>query len=113
MKTILNLQTGRIQEVSDSVAETLVRTNKFSYVSGKPEVDQYNWIDVESSTIHSIKYNKATKTLYIKFGQPVVSSMYEYYNVPEKIYTEFLNADSKGSYCYHNIAYSFKYKRIS
>lgn len=111
MKTILNLQTGRIQEVSDSVAETLVRTNRFTYVSAKSDLE-IGWTTVDSSNLNAVKYDPSSKTLYIKFGQPIVNSMYEYYDVPEKVYKELMSAESKGSYCYHNISYSYNYKRI-
>ena len=37
--------------------------------------------------------------------------MYE--NIGIKIYTELLKAPSKGKYFYNNIAYKFKYQRLS
>lgn len=67
-------------------------------------------IPVSSSTIHSVGYDSSTLTLEIAFHTGWV---YHYYNVPQHIYNNLMNASSKGIYHKENIKYSFRYKRIS
>lgn len=64
---------------------------------------------VDSSNLVWVNYNKATKVLTVSFKN---GSVYEYYNVPEDIYNNLLDAPSKGSYHAKNIKYSFEYKKI-
>lgn len=63
----------------------------------------------KSSNIKSVRYDSDTEILQITFHG---SSTYQYYDVPERVYKDFLNASSKGRYCYYNIAYEYDYDRI-
>jgi len=65
-------------------------------------------LKVESSQIESIGYQLATNTLEIEFkptrnkpDQP--GSIYQYRNVPPKIYEELMKAESQGSFFIKNI----------
>lgn len=64
-------------------------------------------IPVSSSNIRSIGYEN--DTLYIQFNN---GSIYAYYNVPENVYTELMNAPSHGKYHAAYIKNSYKYQRI-
>ena len=50
---------------------------------------------VESSMIHAVGYDRKTRTLEVVFNS---GKVYEYYDVPPKVYKELMAADSKGQY---------------
>ena len=52
-------------------------------------------VAVESSTISSVGYDRATKVLRVVFDSGAV---WEYSGVPKKVYDELLAAGSKGGY---------------
>ena len=68
---------------------------------------------VESSNLKSVGFES-----YIDSAQGILEvefksgSVYQYFQVPEVIYHELLNAESKGRYHYHNIRGEFDYERI-
>ena len=51
--------------------------------------------DVVSSNLASVGYDPSSMTLEIEFKK---SGVYQYFNVPEDIYEELMNADSHGEY---------------
>jgi hypothetical protein len=51
-------------------------------------------LPVESSTLISVGYDKASATLELEFRDGV----YQYFGVPADVYNGLMNADSKGSY---------------
>lgn len=60
------------------------------------------WILVESDSIAGIKYNSATRQLWVKFtsaGNPI----YSFANVPNDVYIAFLSDKSKGRFFQRNI----------
>jgi len=67
-------------------------------------------IPVESSNISSIGYDEENEILEIEFHS---GSVYQYYDVPFEVYDELMNADSHGSYFYHNIRNGgYSYTRV-
>lgn len=50
---------------------------------------------VESSNINEIGYDPESQTLEIEF---LNGSIYQYFDVPEHVYTELRTADSKGEF---------------
>lgn len=50
---------------------------------------------VSSSNIHSIGYDSLTSRLEVEF---LNGSIYQYLNVPERLYTQLMNASSHGEY---------------
>ena len=54
-----------------------------------------NRIPVVSSVIRSVGYDREAATLEIEF---INGAVYEYSDVPEHIYIDFLSAESKGAY---------------
>lgn len=49
---------------------------------------------VTSSNVVSIGYDPATETLEVEFK----SGVYQYYNVPEPIYQQMMESESKGKF---------------
>jgi hypothetical protein len=68
-----------------------------------------NRIPVISSNIGSIGYDSETQTLEIEF---LKGSLYQYFDVPQVIYEEFLNSDSKGKYLVTLIKGNYRYARV-
>ncbi len=66
-----------------------------------------NMIPVSSSNLSSVGYNNGT--LYIEFHS---GGLYSYSVVPPFVYTELLNAPSKGEYFHANIKNVYPYTRI-
>lgn len=66
-------------------------------------------IEVESSNIKAIWYNKDISILEIEFTN---NSVYQYLEVPEDEYIGIMNADSHWKYLNSNIKPFYKYKQI-
>lgn len=64
---------------------------------------------VQSSNIASIGYDTQSETLEIEF---LNGSVYQYFDVPERIYEELMGADSHGSYLAHNIKGVYRYSKV-
>lgn len=52
-------------------------------------------IQVSSSTVASIGYNSGNMILEVEF---LSGGLYEYYNVPEYLFSDFMDAPSKGQF---------------
>ncbi|CAN5265578.1 hypothetical protein BH20ACI1_BH20ACI1_11380 [soil metagenome] len=57
----------------------------------------------------SIGYDEKKKVLEVEFTS---GGVYEYYDVDKETYDELMNADSLGSYFYHNIRDDYDYSRL-
>ncbi len=64
---------------------------------------------VSSSTIISVGYDQATETLEIEFKH---GGVYQYYNVPQVVHQQFMEADSKGQFHHVYIKSSYPYSRV-
>ena len=62
-------------------------------------------IPVNSSAIVSIGYDQATITLEIAFIQ---GDVYQYFDVPDVVYQEFISAESHGKYFHANIKDNYR-----
>lgn len=65
---------------------------------------------VKSSHIVSVGYNALESRLYIKFDGDKV---YEYFSVPETIYTGMITTNSPGRFANSNIYKAFDYRRCT
>lgn len=69
-----------------------------------------NRVQVMSSDLASVGYDKETQVLEIEFRN---GSIYQYFNIPESIYSGLMSASSHGRYF---VAYikkgNFSYKQI-
>ncbi len=63
---------------------------------------------VSSSAIASVGYEPATLTLEIEFHS---GSVYRFFDVPERVYREFVAADSKGTYFVEAIRDAYRFER--
>lgn len=66
-------------------------------------------IPVESSSIADVGYDPTTMTLEVGFRS---GSVYQYFDVPEALYQEFVSSDSKGTYLHANIKNSYRYVKM-
>lgn len=64
---------------------------------------------VASSTILSAGYEAASETLEVEFKG---GSLYQYYNVPESVYHDFIASDSKGKFLHVYIKSSYPCSRV-
>lgn len=65
-------------------------------------------ITVASSTIAAIGYNKEARILEIEFHH---GAIYQYVDVPEKVYVELMSSGAKGSYFMNEIKGIFEYQQ--
>ena len=64
---------------------------------------------VASSNLASVGYDTPTQTLEVEF---LSGSVYQYYNVPENIYEQLMQAGSKGRFFHQYIRNAYPYSRI-
>ena len=64
---------------------------------------------VESTTVRSMGYQRRRKILEIEFHSGVV---YQYLDVPERVYEEFRQAESKGRYFNCEIRDGYPFVRL-
>ena len=64
---------------------------------------------VESSNIESIGYDLRSQTLEIEF---LNGTIYQYFDVPERIFEELMVADSHGRYLNANIKGIYRYSKV-
>ncbi len=63
---------------------------------------------VESSNIKSIGYDETDELLEVEFNN---GGIYQYKNVPKKLYDEIIGAESVGKHFHANIK-SFDYEKV-
>ena len=80
--------------------------SKSNRQKGEPDIVR---IRVKSSNVHSIGYDNEKEILQVEF---LNGSVYEYYEVPEIIFNEFMAATSKGKYGNRYIFYSYHYQKV-
>lgn len=64
---------------------------------------------VESSTVADVGYDQATMTLEVGF---LNGTVYQYFDVPETLVQEFMQAPSKGSFLNANIKHNYRYVKL-
>ncbi|MGD0672457.1 MAG: KTSC domain-containing protein [Candidatus Binatus sp.] len=68
-----------------------------------------NRTPVSSSNVAEIGYDASTMTLEVAFHD---GSVYQYFDVPDRVYQEFMRAASKGKFLHANITNNFRYTKI-
>lgn len=63
---------------------------------------------VSSSNIAEVGYDAPSMTLEIAFSD---GGVYQYFEVPETVYQEFMRASSKGKFFHANIKDSYRYQK--
>ena len=64
---------------------------------------------VSSSNISSIGYDQQSATLEVEFTS---GDIYQYFNVPEHLFQQFLHASSHGQFLNDNIRYNYRYQKV-
>jgi hypothetical protein len=64
---------------------------------------------VQSSNIASIGYDENSATLEIEF---LNGGVYQYFDVPKKVYDEIMVASSHGQYLAQNIKGRFRFSKV-
>ena len=62
-----------------------------------------------SSNVGVVKYDEDTKTLLVYFRR---GGVYEYYNVPDEVYEEFIHSPSAGQYVFNKLRKDYESKRL-
>ncbi len=65
-------------------------------------------LSVVSSNILAVGYDEQTQTLAVEFK----NGLYHYYNFPEHLYQQFLQAPSKGSFLNTYINNQYPYDKV-
>ena len=65
---------------------------------------------VESSSISSVGYNAASKTLEVEFHN---GSLYRYYDVPQSVYDAWMAAPSKGQFFTGYIRGQYRFEKVT
>lgn len=66
-------------------------------------------IPVASSNLLSVGYDPASETLEVEFRN---QGVYQYYNVPQVVHEQLMQAPSIGSFFNANIRYAYAYQRL-
>jgi len=66
-------------------------------------------IPVTSSNIAAIGYDEDSQTLQVEFNN---GSNYQYFDVPERVFSELRNAGSVGAYLASNIKGIYRFSRV-
>ncbi len=64
---------------------------------------------VSSSNIASIGYDANSQTLEIEF---LNGGVYQYFDVPQYVYEDLMNAGSHGQYLARNIKGTYRYSKV-
>lgn len=64
---------------------------------------------VNSSSLAAVGYDADTRTLAVEFRK---SGTYEFFDVPDSVYKEFISAGSHGEYFGHNIRGKYRYAKL-
>ncbi|WP_225771086.1 KTSC domain-containing protein [Inquilinus sp. Marseille-Q2685] len=64
---------------------------------------------LESSAVHSVGYDPRTKALDVEYAGGAV---YRYYPVPDRVYRQLLQAESKGRFVNSRIRDAYPFRRI-
>lgn len=115
-KVSRNWQRLRVPEDYDRVAASW-RSQNPRWAKTRPnrtklpdeEIRQMERDMVSSSTIVSIGFDPASETLEVEFMN---GGVYQYYNVPQPIYQQFMDAGSKGQFHHAYIRNAYPYSRV-
>lgn len=64
---------------------------------------------VESSSLASVGYDAATAVLEIAFRE---GGVYQYFQVPSRVYRELMEADSHGAYFTRFVRPVYRFRRV-
>jgi curved DNA-binding protein CbpA len=99
---------------SDNVPKSYKKrqtTSAFNYRSSPPKATRLDILrtGVKSSNIISVGYDKNLKVLQVEF---LNGSIYQYYEVPEQVFTDLLKTASKGKFFNSQISLHFRHENV-
>ena len=100
MQTLSDKPRSKNQQYIISETGKIILKNKFSLIKRTP---------VTSSNLASVGYDAVNKILEIEFHH---GAIYQYFDVPKKVYEGLMSAPAQGSYFAHNIKDGYKYVKI-
>jgi len=65
---------------------------------------------VTSSNIRSIGYDSQLSVLEVEFNS---GDIYQYFDVSENLYKQFLNTSSRGQFLNDYIRYNYRYQKVN
>jgi hypothetical protein len=68
-----------------------------------------NRIRVQSSNIVSVGYDEKSKVLEIEFD----NGIYQYFDVPQDVYEDFMNAPSLGKFFHKEIKGKYRFTQVA
>ena len=83
----------------------VVKTPEFN----NREINDMDRVPVVSTDLAEIGYDSSSMTLEVLF---LKGGLYQYFDVPESIFLELLQADSKGRFLNINIKNNYRYTRL-
>lgn len=88
--------------------------NLFNKLCMKPKMlfddKMVSTIYLESSNIEAVGYNLESQQLLVRFKN---GGVYRYFGIPNKVFIDFLLADSHGEFLSYSVIGQFKYERLS
>lgn len=105
-----------IVEICEAIEKFHIQNNQVIYKGNLYFIGEYKskdeedniMLEIDSSYIELIEYNKQKKILTVYFKSKEV---YDYYNISINELNNFLYAESKGRYFNNNIKNKYKYKK--
>ena len=102
----LSLTLGDWQAIANSSRDqSVLETLKEHGI--EPEDTEERWLDVDSSFIGAIAFNRSESCLYIRFCN---QSVYLYREFNSQLFQDFVDADSKGQFFHLHIKDLFPYR---
>ncbi|MFZ2283545.1 MAG: KTSC domain-containing protein [Lutibacter sp.] len=68
-----------------------------------------HYTEFSSSNVARISYDSSSSTLEVEF---LNGSIYQYYGVPENVWSDFKNTGSKGQFIHQNLKGQYRYARV-
>jgi uncharacterized protein YuzE len=65
--------------------------------------------EVDSSNIATVGYDTDSEILEVEFHN---GGVYDYFDVPETVFNQFLEASSKGKFFHRNIKGEYKWEKV-
>ncbi|MCC0179914.1 KTSC domain-containing protein [Waterburya agarophytonicola K14] len=73
------------------------------------EPDESRWIEVDSSCIEAVRFDRLKSSLFVRFHS---QSVYLYENFHPRLFEEFVDSSSKGQFFHQQIRDRFPYRQI-
>lgn len=100
----------RATEVAEQLFNPSAKSPGRAKPAKKKSPPKSRWIDVESSMISAVRYDRSAKALDVIFNS---GAMWRYEDVPPSVYKGLMDSGSKGSYMRYAIIGEYEEYRLS